>query len=288
MEDTYALNRTVKALFKRIVAGSTEAPVQAHMDAMLLAAFPFDDGYFTFVKHKEEASNKEPDNRVARVLQDENFKDILYVENKRLAEKTSLKAFDKVANHQLSAYMSESLNGSGALVDGAVRIGCHIKFYTKIIPNGAMERDDYPALHVVDDAKYIQDMFNYLKGSGPATQAYASASTTAPSSSSVAYVAPYAYASSSTTAPSSSAAPSTAPYTHASSSTTSANAPRIDLPDTYYMVKKERYFYVKDGVRTLVDRPFDVWVYHEQGWSATGRTQKWRKEYEKNQYTYED
>jgi hypothetical protein len=70
----------------------------------------------------------------------------------------------------------------------------------------------------------------------------------------------------------------TSSATASSVATTSATAQSgsSQAEQPYYFVENGKYYYWNTQNTTQVDRPKNVWVKNEKGWSETNRTQFWR------------
>jgi hypothetical protein len=178
MEHNYVSNPAIAIWYEYIEAGSKEKEVQGLWENMLWTVFPANDSWTTVTKYQQLST--EPDNKVMKIIQynaGPATMDLLVVELKRLKEDTARTAFDEVAHNQLDDHMAESANPDRTTLFGAVGIGRHVQFYTKVLPRGRLNHLHNQPLHLLNDAASVQEYFNYFKRHVPSTyQPAASAS----------------------------------------------------------------------------------------------------------------
>lgn len=259
MEDNYLLNPMVHILHSQVEHGSTENYTQALVENILWTEFPAQKGWSTVTKHRQGAT--EPDNKVMKIIHynaGPSPRDVIMVEVKRGKDNLQLKHFNDVATTQLADHMSESVNPVGSKLFGVVVIGTYIAFYDAILEQSGAPRNVrllyQEFFEIILDAGKIQEFWNHVKENIPGDPSALPMGTIA-------------------TVPSYS--PAGPP---AGTSVASAGPSQDVLPAQYYYVQDELFYYSNNGSIThLSSRPRDVWIYHRLGWSATGRTKKWRK-----------
>jgi len=89
--------------------------------------------------------------------------DALIVELKRPREKISKKDFNEVLNSQLDDHIALSSNPTESVLFGAVGIGLHVQFYSRKLPRGHIHTRHSRPYHLLEDASYVQEIFDNIK-----------------------------------------------------------------------------------------------------------------------------
>jgi len=161
------------------------------VENILWTAFPAADHWMNLTKYKQGAT--EPDNKVMKLV---HFQagwapvDLLMVEVKRESEGKSGKAFNRIAKDLLDDFMTESSNPDGTTLFGAVGIEAFVKFYKKVLPNGALESFHSDPLHLETDAKTVQEYFDFFKLNVPGAAAGGTGTTVSTSGYRATYTTP--------------------------------------------------------------------------------------------------
>ncbi|KAF4637139.1 hypothetical protein G7Y89_g929 [Cudoniella acicularis] len=164
MEDNYILNPAIKLYAEHVEPGSQEKEVQVLWENLLWTVFPAHDHWSVQTKHKSEAT--EPDNKVTKIIEYTagwSSIDALIVELKRPRGKTTQKDFNDVLNSQLDDHIALSSNPSNSVLFGAVGIGLHIQFYSRMLPRGRIHTCHSRPYHLIEDASSVQEIFDNIK-----------------------------------------------------------------------------------------------------------------------------